>query len=195
MAICSFALLTQLPHHNVMRRELTTLLHGVWSAHVNRRDYQGGWDVLALRCAAEHQQAHPLLQSFSIAGSEQWQDLPALAQSPHLSQFIHSLACPVKSVRLMRLHPGAVIKPHKDHGLCLEQGEARLHVPLQTNERLNFYVNGKKVPMQAGDLWYINADQEHRVENQGTEARINLVIDCQANTWLREQVDAASVRG
>jgi aspartyl/asparaginyl beta-hydroxylase (cupin superfamily) len=94
----------------------------------------------------------------------------------------------------MRLHAGAEIKPHRDQGLCLEQGEARLHLPLQTNEQLNFYVDDKRVPMQAGDLWYINADQVHWVENKGQNARINLVIDCEVNTWLRELINAAKFR-
>ena len=90
----------------------------------------------------------------------------------------------------MRLHPGAEINAHRDHGLSLEHGEARLHLSLQTNEQLNFFVNEKRVPMQAGELWYINADQVHRVENKGSEPRINLVLDCVVNDHLKEQIYA-----
>lgn len=199
MDICSFALLAQVPNSLSLQQELNALLLQDWLPHVNQRDYrqgdQGGWDVLPLRCAAEYQTAHPILQAFSIATQEYWQDLPCLESSPALLSVLKSLACPVKSVRLMRLHAGAEIKPHRDLGLSLEQGEARLHLPLQTNDALNFYVDEKRVPMQAGDLWYINADQVHWVENKGQDARINLVIDCEVNTWLRELVYAAKFRG
>jgi hypothetical protein len=55
-------------------------------------------------------------------------------------------------------------------------------------------VNDQLVPMVAGELWYMNADQIHSVENHGTEARINLVIDCEANAWLKESIDTAKIR-
>jgi hypothetical protein len=197
MDVCSFALLAQISNYLTLQQELNALLLQDWLPHVNQRDYreghQGGWDVLPLRCAAEYQTAHPILQTFSIATQDHWQDLPCLESSPALFSLIQSLSCSVKSVRLMRLHVGAEIKPHRDPGLSLEQGEARLHLPLQTNEQLNFYVDDKRVPMQAGELWYINADQVHWVENKGLDARINLVIDCEVNTWFMEFINAAKI--
>ena len=198
MDICSFALLAQVPNSLSLQQELNALLLQDWLPHVNQRDYrqgdQGGWDVLALRCAAEYQTAHPILQAFSISTPDHWQDLPSLESSPALCRFLQSLACPVKSVRLMRLHAGAEIKPHRDLGLSLEQGEARLHLPLQTNDALNFYVDEKRVPMRAGELWYINADQTHWVANKGVDARINLVIDCEVNSWLKELIHDAKIK-
>ncbi len=188
MSLCLFSLITKTEHLQQMQQELQLLAQQHWYSHVNKTDYQGSWDVLALRCATKHQHAHGILQSFAIEDSEEWQDLPLLDQAPSVKDFLQHLPVSIKSVRLMRLHPGAVIKPHRDHGLCLEQGEARLHLPLQTNPELRFYVAEQLVPMQEGELWYINADQMHWVENKGSAARINLVIDCEANDWLKEQV-------
>ncbi len=190
MTAVSFSLLSTISNLNALQQEIQLLLQQDWQAHVNQRDYQGGWDVLPLRCAAEHLHSHALLQSFAIAGVTAWQDLPLLSQCPALMAWLHSLPWSVKSVRLMRLHAGALIKPHRDHGLCLEQGEARLHLPLQTHPELRFYVNEQQVPMQAGELWYINADQTHWVENNGQQDRINLVLDCAVNAVLQEQVYA-----
>lgn len=188
MTICSFALLGHVAEFQQMRQELELLLQLHWYAHVNKRDYQGGWDVLPLRCASEHLNGHGILQSFAIYPTDDWSNLPQLEQSPALLRFVTALPYPLKSIRLMRLHPGAEIKPHRDQGLCLEQGEARLHLPLQTNDLLKFFVNDQQVPMQAGQLWYINADQVHRVENKGAEPRINLVLDCVVNAELKEQI-------
>lgn len=190
MANGSFALLGLAAEYPEMCHELAQLLQLPWYAHVNQRDYQGGWDVLPLRCALEHVNGHGILQSFAIAPGEQWCNLPYLEQSPALLRFVNNLPYPLMSVRLMRLHAGAEIKPHRDHGLSLELGEARLHLPLQTNDLLEFYVDEKRVPMQAGELWYINADQVHSVVNKSSEARINLVLDCIANDRLKEHVYA-----
>lgn len=190
MTICSFALLGTVPEYLQMQQELSLLLQQQWHAHVNKRDYQGGWDVLALRCATQHLNSHGILQSFAIHPDANWSNLPYLEYSPALLHFVNTLPYQLKSVRLMRLHPGAEINAHRDHGLSLEHGEARLHLSLQTNEQLNFFVNEKRVPMQAGELWYINADQVHRVENKGSEPRINLVLDCVVNDHLKEQIYA-----
>ncbi|WP_127019540.1 aspartyl/asparaginyl beta-hydroxylase domain-containing protein [Rheinheimera mangrovi] len=190
MTICNFALLGKVTGFSQIQHELEQLMQLEWYAHVNKRDYQGGWDVLPLRCASEHLNGHGILQSFAIYPSDHWSNLPQLEQSPALLRFVTALPFSVKSVRLMRLHPGAKIKPHRDHGLCLEQGEARLHLPLQTNPLLKFFVNDQLVPMQAGELWYINADQVHQVENKGSESRINLVLDVVVNDELKEQVYA-----
>ena len=48
--------------------------------------------------------------------------------------------------------------------------------------------------MEAGELWYFNADQIHEVYNRGGEDRINLVIDCVVNDWLREEILAGAAR-
>ena len=86
MDICSFALLAQVPNSLSLQQELNALLLQDWLPHVNQRDYRqgglGGWDVLPLRCAAEYQTAHPILQAFSISTPEHWQDLPNLESSP-----------------------------------------------------------------------------------------------------------------
>ena len=177
-----------------LQDELARLLEATgvsWVDHVNRKDYSGGWDVLPLRCQRVHAEAHPVLQGFAIANGEDWQDLPVLITCPAIKAFLQTLKCPLKSVRLMRLKAGAEIKPHRDHGLSLEYGEARLHLPLQTSTKIRFLVNGQDVPMREGELWYINADQIHAVQNLGDEDRINLVIDCIANAWLQEQIRAA----
>jgi hypothetical protein len=171
-----------------LQTEIHHLLQGNWVDHVNQKDYQGGWDVLPLRCQRQHVDAHPILQGFAIATGDEWENLSVLAHCPLLSAVIAYLQCPVKAARLMRLKAGAEIHPHRDAGLGIEYGEARLHMPIQTSDAVEFYVNQKRIPMEAGELWYINADQVHEVYNRGDEDRINLVIDCVANDWLRKKV-------
>lgn len=164
-----------------------------WVDHVNRHDYVGKWDVLPLRCQQQFVDAHPILQGFSIAAGDKWENLPVLEHCPHIKSIFAQLHCPVKAARLMRLAAGAEIKPHRDQGLGMEFGEARLHVPIHTSAAVSFLVDNQRIPMNAGELWYFNADQTHEVYNRGDEDRINLVIDCVVNDWLREKIQRGAV--
>lgn len=188
----SFAQIPCVISLTALQLQVDGLLHGAWVEHVNNNDYSGGWDVLPLRCQRQHLHAHPILQGFSIANGDDWESLPLLAQLPEIECLFNQLQCPIKSARLMRLKAGAEIKPHRDHELSIEHGEARLHVPIHTSDAVSFVVDNKKIPMRAGELWYFNADQIHEVYNRGSEDRINLVIDCVANNWLCEVIRAGA---
>jgi len=163
-----------------------------WVDHVNRRDYLGGWDVLPLRCLREHLDAHPILQGFSIEQGNDWVDLPVLSDCPALASVLAQLHCPIRSARLMRLKAGAEIKPHRDAGLGMEYGEARLHVPVQYSGAVDFLVGNTRIPMAEAELWYINTDLIHEVYNRAKSDRINLVIDCTVNEWLREKIETGN---
>lgn len=171
-----------------LQADVAALRQREWLAHVNQRDYRGGWDVLPLRCQRQHAQAHPVLQGFAITDGDDWQDLPVLDACPGIRAVLGSLHCPLRAVRLMRLHAGAEILPHRDHDLGLDDGQARLHVPVRTSPDVRFLVAGLPMPMAAGELWYFNAALEHAVRNGGRDERIHLVVDCLANDWLHAAI-------
>lgn len=186
--VISFAKVACTVHLPALQNEVDQLVQNPWVDHVNKNDYTGGWDVMPLRCQRQHVNAHPVLQGFAIAEGDDWENLPVLKQCPTIESILNQLQCPIKAARLMRLKAGAEIKPHRDHELSVEFGEARLHVPIHTSDWVSFIVDNKTIPMHAGELWYFNADQIHEVYNRGSEDRINLVIDCVANEWLCEQI-------
>lgn len=171
-----------------IEQELARCQQEQWIDHVNTNCYQGQWSILPLRCQQQHLQSHPILQSFDIEQGADWQDLTILAELPAIRTLIEQIPCDFKSIRLMKLAPGAEIMPHRDHGLAVEFGQARLHIALQTNKQLIFSSNGDELAMAKGELWYINADTEHWVKNNGKEPRINLVLDCYVNDWLIRQL-------
>ena len=47
--------------------------------------------------------------------------------------------------------------------------------------------------IKVGEVWYVNAVIEHSVRNNGVTDRIHLVIDCEANNWLRSKVNEGLV--
>ncbi|MCW8999007.1 MAG: aspartyl/asparaginyl beta-hydroxylase domain-containing protein, partial [Kangiellaceae bacterium] len=184
-------LLTVLNCQNIDSLTARLQLEKNWVPHVNKSAYLGEWDVIPLRCISEHQFSHSILQCFthhSATSKEDWKDLPLMNQYSEIKEILDKLLCPIKSVRFMRLRAGAKILPHRDKGVCLKYGEARLHVPITSTPQVNFFVSKNKVLMNPGELWYIDANQQHSVENNSTTDRIHLVIDCISNNWLIEQV-------
>ena len=111
-------------------------------------------------------------------------DAPALAQTCYVSEVLRALQCPVNSVRFLKLAAGSSIKRHRDYQLGIEDGEVRLHIPVQTNAMVEFYMDDVRVPMAEGELWFLNFNHYHSVLNRSDDDRIHLVIDCVVNDWL-----------
>ncbi|KZN63866.1 aspartyl/asparaginyl beta-hydroxylase domain-containing protein [Pseudoalteromonas luteoviolacea] len=172
--------------------EVALLDDSQWCMHVNQACYIGTWDVMPLYVQTKHMHAHPVLQCFSIEQTNAaFSPLPIMKHLPALAQFLAQFKCPLKSVRLMRLHPNSKILPHHDHEVSLEYGEARLHVPMTGSDSVDFIVNELRAPMVNGEVWYVNAHLEHRVSNLGAESRINLVIDCKVEDWLKKIIKSS----
>lgn len=153
-----------------------------WSAHFNTQHYEGEWKVLSLRVAGGD--ADRIIPD--AMGNEEYMDTSLMGACPAIKALVDNFQCPVLSVRLLNLKSGAIIKPHRDHELAFEMGEARLHFPVFTNDKVEFYIEDELVRMNEGECWYINANLKHRVANNGSTDRIHLVIDCKVNDWLSE---------
>jgi len=86
-----------------------------------------------------------------------------------------------------------VIREHRDHDLCYEEGTVRIHIPVTTNEGVDFRLNGVRCPMEAGSTWYLRLSDPHSVANRGEADRVHLVIDATVNDWLAGLFDRALV--
>jgi hypothetical protein len=162
-----------------------------WMAHFQKAHYEGEWTVLPLRSiGGRPEETMPFAAGDAVA---EYAATPLLAECPAIARFLESLACPVRSARLLNLRRGAVIKPHRDPELAFENGEARIHVPVFTNADVEFFMEDQRVVMEPGSCWYINANLTHHVANRGGCDRIHLVVDCGVNDWLRERFAGAEV--
>jgi quercetin dioxygenase-like cupin family protein len=169
-----------------MRRDLLRLEQGAWVDHFVKQNYDGAWTVLPLRAAEGAQ--HPIATIYSDPSAEAFVDTPLLARCAYFQQVLASFQCPLHAVRLMKLAPGSIIKPHSDHDLAAEYGKARLHIPVITNPGVEFWLNGERVVMGEGECWYLNLSAMHSVANRGDADRIHLVVDAVVNPWLEEQM-------
>ncbi|MEZ9819493.1 aspartyl/asparaginyl beta-hydroxylase domain-containing protein [Shewanella sp. 10N.286.45.A1] len=165
-------------YHESIDAEIKQLPSNLWTEHVNRSNYEGVWSVLALRTLKVNELSHPILQCYQIEHGDEWVDLPIVNTATSIYRLINAIPFAKKSIRLMKLEAGALIKEHRDLGLNIENGEGRFHIPLQSSEQVHFTSNGEVLHMHVGELWYINADAPHSVRNMGVKPRINLVIDC-----------------
>ncbi|UKJ06776.1 aspartyl/asparaginyl beta-hydroxylase domain-containing protein [Solitalea lacus] len=149
-------------------------------AHFNQNDYAGEWTSIALRSASG------LISDVFAHPNADYQDTPLLAHCTYFRSIIDSFNCEKESVRLLSLAPGSKINEHVDQAGGYADGFHRLHIPIQTNAKVEFIVDGKHVPMKVGECWYADFSLPHSVVNNSNEARIHLVIDCKRNQWSDE---------
>lgn len=166
---------------NLLKKDLASLKENDWIPHYNKRDYEGEWDIIALRSVGGNK--YRIFPDYEPVNPVN--DTEHLAKCPYIQQVLDSLQCQKNTVRLMRLKPGAIIKEHTDYNLSLDDIEMRLHIPIVTNPKMEFYLDKKRVILNEGECWYLNFNMRHSLKNGGDTARVHLVIDCMVNDWLR----------
>ena len=167
-----------------LQKDLMAISEDSWIGHFNEAIYSGDWSGLALRGPAGA--THPIQSLFATPGTSEWEETSLLKQSPAFQQLLSSFKCALLSVRLLRLGPGTEIHPHSDHNLSMEDGEIRLHVPVQSNELVEFVLDGERLNMEEGCCYYTNVNLEHSVKNHSEKNRVHLVLDCKVNEWILE---------
>jgi hypothetical protein len=166
---------------DVMRQEVNSL-SAEWMLHYQKRDYEGDWSALPLRSINGS-----LTNLFADNNTnQQFADTPLMSLCPTIKNAVDTLQCPKIAVRLLNLKPGSVIKEHTDKDFNFEQGEARIHIPIATNDEVGFYLDDERMVLKEGECWYMNFNLKHRIANNGTTDRIHLVVDCIVNDWMMD---------
>ena len=173
----------------LLRHDLDALSATPWTAHFVPQNYEGDWSVIPLRCASG--ETHPIRMIYSDPTATAFVDTPFLGGCDYFQTVIAAFACEVRSVRLMRLTPGSIIKEHTDVELGVEDGSARIHIPVTTNPDVEFLLNRRRVEMKEGQAWYLRLNDPHAVANRGMTDRVHLVLDLVANDWLMRFFEAA----
>lgn len=75
-----------------------------------------------------------------------------------------------------KLLPGEVIAPHRDSHPSFAYGH-RIHVPITSNPRVRFMIDGRPYRFEVGHAYEINNLLSHSVMNKGTEDRITFIFD------------------
>ena len=165
-----------------LKNDLRQFNEDEWTPHFNQQYYLGDWSGIAFR--ATKNARIPLYPD--PANTEGFEFTPMLARCAYLPEVLASFHCEMEAVRFLKLGAGSKILEHRDYQLGFEDGVVRIHIPVETNPQVTFYLDGKLLSMREGEAWYLDFNLPHHVENEGTTPRVHLVLDCLLNDWLSE---------
>jgi hypothetical protein len=75
-----------------------------------------------------------------------------------------------------KLLAGGRINPHFDSHTTFRRSH-RIHVPITTNSRVRFTIDGRAYRLKVGEAYEINNQKTHSVINSGSEDRITFIFD------------------
>jgi hypothetical protein len=75
-----------------------------------------------------------------------------------------------------KLLAGGKITPHVDSHPSFHRGH-RIHIPITSNSRVRFMIDGRPHQLQLGQAYEINNQKNHSVMNKGKEDRITFIFD------------------
>ena len=75
-----------------------------------------------------------------------------------------------------KLLSGKSIKPHVDTHPSFHRGH-RIHIPITTNPRVRFMIDGRPHQLQVGEAYEVNNQKRHSVANKGADDRITFIFD------------------
>ena len=118
------------------------------------------------------------MENLVVEKKEGW-DLLAETAMPVMHELIQRAYPPGGTIiRSMaaKLIPGGRITPHWDKHPSFRYSH-RIHVPLTTNRRVRFMIDGRPYQFEVGQAYEINNQKTHSVMNSGKEDRITLIFD------------------
>jgi hypothetical protein len=171
----------------LLQKDLRLFGSEEWTPHFNTAYYEGDWSGIALRAAK-----NSLVSIYpDPAAQDGYEYTASLDRCSYIPNVLNAFKCETESVRLLKLAAGSQILEHQDYCLGFENGFVRIHIPIETDQDVHFFLNGHRVEMIAGEAWYLNFNLKHRVANNSRKDRVHLVIDCVLNDWLRSYFPAA----
>jgi len=175
----------QLPFHfdvPQMQDELQQLNNKAWQLHYQKLHYEGEWSALPLRSIGGAS------DNVIISPEENpdYRDTLFLNDTVYFKKVLSAFQCPLLAARLLRLNAGGIIKEHKDAELRFEKGEIRIHIPVVTNDEVEFYLDKERMNVKEGECWYMNFNLPHSIINKSNVDRVHLVIDAKVNNWVEQ---------
>lgn len=88
------------------------------------------------------------------------------------------------NVQVAKLKSKGKILPHIDLGIDFAISH-RIHIPLVTNKKVIFDVDGKKLHLEVGSVYEINNLKLHSVVNDSEYDRIHIIFDYVGNEYVQ----------
>lgn len=162
-----------------LQKDLACVKEEEWVAHPNSQAYEGSWSVTSLMST------NAKTTQIIASENQDYFETPLMKRTSYIHEVPNTFETQIEAVRFMKLGVGSYIKDHCDKGAGFEEGSVRIHIPIMTNEAVEFNLNGQLEQMEAGQCYYIDAHNPHSVINKGKSDRVHLLIDCHVNEWLK----------
>ena len=149
-----------------LRTEVGALPSELWGTRGGRVGVHSAAEALFLRGYAPAEGEKPI------------EDRPALDHLPYIRSILGQIvpAQPLRAL-LARLPAGANIPVHVDHGDYFTKS-LRIHLAVETNDRVWMLAGGRAYQMKPGEVWSINNLGEHGVVNAHPSlSRTHLIAD------------------
>lgn len=87
-------------------------------------------------------------------------------------------------VVLTKLKKNTEVYPHVDNGISLSNCK-RTHIPVITNPLVTFTIENETKFLKEGEIWEINNQNMHSVQNKSDVDRIHFIIDYYVQTKIK----------
>ncbi len=145
-----------------------TLRQQIFDAHKHTQTVELIWDIDSLNTKVRGK-IHPNFYNFNI-DTLLVNLKPIYTEKYGEGDFIRLL--------LVKLKKHSTISPHQDSGDSLVSCK-RTHIAVITNPLVTFIVGGEEKNMKEGEIWEINNQLTHSVDNNSDYDRIHFIIDYQ----------------
>jgi hypothetical protein len=145
------------------------------------------WTEQQLR--QEEYEVHRLTESIVMVFCDGWPELTVTKDKGW--DRLEEVAVPVMHDIIGRFYPaggtiiramaakllaGSNITPHYDAHPSFSHAH-RIHVPISTNHRVRFMIDGRPYQLKVGEAYEINNQKTHSVMNRGKEDRVTFIFD------------------
>ena len=147
-------------------------------------DRYGGWGAIGLYTYGGDEHRLEVNRNLSI------QETPIIKKMPYTKSIIDQIPGEKGRIRLMETKANSRIYWHYDAGESIDgdlnKSNVRLHIPIITNDFVDFIICHQKVKWEAGKLYYGDFSYPHTVINKSDKTRIHLVMDFKVNKNLHD---------
>lgn len=148
-----------------------------------------GWSAIALVARAGASGLSSVDGHISAEEAHLSEPTAVMEACPYIEEILNSLSATTSRARFMRLAVGGIIGLHRDPSYGWESEMIRLHIPIITNPQVTFILDGVRLDMGEGQLWYLDTTKPHEVRNESDVDRIHLVIDVLNTDETRAALD------
>jgi hypothetical protein len=142
--------------------------------------HDGGWNAISLVSRGGS------VEEADLKGDEPYRETEALKMAPYFKELLDSIPCEKHRCRILGLEPGKKIFWHFDAAESIDYNRVRIHVPIITNEKVDFWLGHTRWAWKPGELWYGDFSFPHYIHNRSDQRRVHLVMDVLISDELME---------